>query len=275
MVRAVVSWQDRVPERDGVAPSVYDVCFKPDGSQLVAAVGTRVLVYDAASGELLHSLKGHKDTLYCVAYARDGKRFASGGADKTIIIWTSKAEGILKFSHNDTIQCLSYNPATQQLASATAGDFGLWSPEQKSVAKHKVQSRILCMSWSGDGTTLALGHYSGLISLRDKQGAEKLTIRRDAPVWSLQWNPSRDEAGDALAGACWDQTLSFYDASGSQIVGPKEKSGDKKLGFDPCCVRHFSNGEYICVGGSDKKASLFTKDGVRLTAIAERDDWIW
>ena len=53
MVRAVVSWQDRVPERDGVAPSVYDVCFKPDGSQLVAAVGTRVLVYDAASGELL------------------------------------------------------------------------------------------------------------------------------------------------------------------------------------------------------------------------------
>ena len=274
-MRTVVAWSDRVPERDGAKSCVYDVCFKPDGSQLVAAVGTRVLVYDAVSGELLHSLKGHKDTLYCVAYARDGKRFASGGADKTIIIWTSKAEGILKFSHNDTIQCLSYNPATQQLASATAGDFGLWSPEQKSVAKHKVQSRILCMSWSGDGTTLALGHYSGLISLRDKQGAEKLTIRRDAPVWSLQWNPSRDEAGDALAVACWDQTLSFYDASGAQIVGPKEKSGDKKLGFDPCCVRHFSNGEYICVGGSDKKASLFTKDGVRLTAIAERDDWIW
>ena len=72
-----------------------------------------------------------------------------------------------------------------------------------------------------------------------------------------------------------NSALIFYDASGAQIVGPKEKSGDKKLGFDPCCVRHFSNGEYICVGGSDKKASLFTKDGVRLTAIAERDDWIW
>ena len=184
MVRAVVSWQDRVPERDGVAPSVYDVCFKPDGSQLVAAVGTRVLVYDAASGELLHSLKGHKDTLYCVAYARDGKRFASGGADKTIIIWTSKAEGILKFSHNDTIQCLSYNPATQQLASATAGDFGLWSPEQKSVAKHKVQSRILCMSWTQDGTTLTLGMFDGKISLRDKGGAEKLIVSRSAPVWT-------------------------------------------------------------------------------------------
>lgn len=77
--------------------------------------------------------------MYCVAYSKDGKRFASGGADKTIIIWTSKAEGILKYSHNDSILSLAYNPVTQQLASATASDFGLWSPEQKSVAKHKVR----------------------------------------------------------------------------------------------------------------------------------------
>lgn len=49
-----------------------------------------------------------------------------------------QAEGILKYTHNDAIQCMSYNPVTQQLASATASDVGLWSPEQKSVAKHKV-----------------------------------------------------------------------------------------------------------------------------------------
>ena len=50
-----------------------------------------------------------------------------------------QAEGILKYTHNDSIQALSYNPVTQQLASATSSDVGLWSPEQKSVAKHKVQ----------------------------------------------------------------------------------------------------------------------------------------
>ena len=167
-MRTVVAWSDRVPERDGVTNCVYDIAFKPDGSQLVAAVGSRVLVYDAVNGDLLHSLKGHKDTLYAVAYSRDGKRFASGGADKTIIIWTSKAEGILKYSHNDSIQCLAYNSVTQQLASGTASDFGLWSPEQKSVAKHKVQSRVLCMSWTNDGTLLTLGHFDGHVSLRDK-----------------------------------------------------------------------------------------------------------
>ncbi len=41
---------------------------------------------------------GHKDTVVCVCYARDGKRFASGSVDKHVIIWTSKLEGILKYS---------------------------------------------------------------------------------------------------------------------------------------------------------------------------------
>lgn len=31
-----------------------------DGTQLVAGVGNRVLVYDAVDGDLLHALKGHK-----------------------------------------------------------------------------------------------------------------------------------------------------------------------------------------------------------------------
>ena len=78
-MRTVTVWTDKVPERDGVKNCVYDIAFRPDGTQLVAAVGSRVLVYDASTGDLLHSLKGHKDTLYCVAYSRDGKRFASGG----------------------------------------------------------------------------------------------------------------------------------------------------------------------------------------------------
>jgi intraflagellar transport protein 122 len=31
-----------------------------------------------------------QDAIYAVDYAHNGKRFASGGADKTVIIWTSK-----------------------------------------------------------------------------------------------------------------------------------------------------------------------------------------
>lgn len=93
----------------------------------------------------LSSVCGLQDSVYCVAYAANGKRFASGGQDKTVIIWTDEAEGILKYTHNDSIQALAYNPITQQIASATESDIGLWSPEAKSVAKHKVSQYLFSL----------------------------------------------------------------------------------------------------------------------------------
>lgn len=45
---------------------------------------------------------------------------------------------------------------------------GLWPPEQKSVSKHKVSSRVTCCSWTNDGQYLALGLYNGLVSIRNK-----------------------------------------------------------------------------------------------------------
>uniref|UniRef100_A0A663LNA1 Intraflagellar transport protein 122 homolog n=2 Tax=Athene cunicularia TaxID=194338 RepID=A0A663LNA1_ATHCN len=235
--------------------------------------GNRLLVYDTSDGTLIQPLKGHKDTVYCVAYAKDGKRFASGSADKSVIIWTSKLEGILKYTHNDSIQCVSYNPLTHQLASCSSSDFGLWSPEQKSVSKHKTSSKITCCSWTNDGQYLALGMFNGIVSIRNKNGEEKVKIERtggaSSPIWSICWNPSRDERNDILAVADWGQKLSFYQLSGKQI------GKDRLLNFDPCCVSYFTKGEYILLGGSDKQVSLFTKDGVRLGTIGEQSSWVW
>ncbi len=41
----------------------------PDGTQLIAGIGNRVLVYDAGDGDLLHALKGHKARLAAAAAA--------------------------------------------------------------------------------------------------------------------------------------------------------------------------------------------------------------
>ena len=100
-MKAVLNWEDKVHDRDrneqvrkkGVLVQVktfsknpkidgpdvvgsvflqciYDLCFRPDGSQLVVAAGTRVLVYDTSDGSLIQPLRGHKDSVYCVAYSR-------------------------------------------------------------------------------------------------------------------------------------------------------------------------------------------------------------
>ena len=143
------------------------------------------------------------------------------------------ATGKIKYPHNDSIQCLAFNPVTQQLASCTASDFGLWAPEENIVNKKKIYSKILCCCWTNDGTHLALGLLNGTISIRNNEGKEKVTIQRNSPIWCLQWNPNKDETYDTLAVGCWDQTLSFYHLSRKQI------GKDKKLGYDPCGLTYY------------------------------------
>jgi len=60
---------------------VWSIAFKPDGSEMVMAIGDRVIVCDAATGTMIHNLRAHEPgkSVYTVAYSRDSKRFASGG----------------------------------------------------------------------------------------------------------------------------------------------------------------------------------------------------
>jgi intraflagellar transport protein 122 len=269
-MRTQITWADKLPEVDGAKLSINDIAFRPDGAQIICAAGTRILVYDAAVGDkVMPPLKGHKDTVYCLTYSSDGKRFASGGADKQVIIWTSKGDGILKFQHNDSIQAVAYNPVTHQLASITATDFGLWHAEQKNVGKNKLPGKGLCCAWTPDGQHLAIGLFNGFVTIRARTGEEKTYIRRNAPIWTLSFSPSREEGVDVLAVGSWDQRLSFYSLSGKQL------GKDKELKFDPTCVSYFSNGEYLLVSGSDRTAGLYTKDGTFLVKICDLGDWVW
>ena len=47
---------------------------------------------------------------------------------------------------------------------------GLWSPEQKSVAKFKVSSRACSCAWTNDGQYFAVGLFNGIVSVRSKVG---------------------------------------------------------------------------------------------------------
>ena len=78
--------------------------------------------------------------------------------------------------HNDSVRCLQYNPKSHQLLSCTQSDFGLWSPEQKSVTKTKVTNQINCCAWNEDGNLFALGFNSGVVSLRLKVQYSSLLI---------------------------------------------------------------------------------------------------
>eukprot|EP00501_MAST-03F_sp_TOSAG23-6_P000109 GSMAST32.ASY1.ANO1.111.1 assembled CDS len=242
-MRSDLSWSDQVPEKDDRDNSVWDIAFSPDGSQMIVAVTNRVLVYDAIDAELINSLRGHKGTVYSVSYSYDSKMFASGGSDSTVIIWTSELEGKLKYSHSSSVQNIAFNPMI-------------------------LDSRILCVSWTPNGQYFALGLFNGEVSIRAGNGEQKVCIQKSDPIWTLQWNPDESNQNDILAVGCWDQTLSFYTLDGQeQLV--------KHIGYDPCSINYFSNGEYIVIGGSNNKVLLMTSQGVALEEIYTANSWIW
>jgi hypothetical protein len=66
------------------------LAFKPDGTQLLVAIGTRVIVYDPNDGSVIVSLRGHpsmtnqqpslifilghKDLVFAVGFSFNGER---------------------------------------------------------------------------------------------------------------------------------------------------------------------------------------------------------
>ncbi len=55
----------------------------------------------------------------------------------------------------------------------------------------------------------------------------------------------------------------------------KIKGSDKKLSFDPLHIDFHSGGEFYVLSGTNKKASLYTREGGFLIDICEKNDWIW
>jgi WD40 repeat protein len=110
-----------------------------------------------------------------------------------------------------------------ELVCTIKSPWTLWCCAPKVDHVLQVSSKVLALAWSSDGQYLALGMFSGQVSLRDKTGAEKvvracngsfqqtlerccmverrwqMTVERPAPIYTLAFCPSKDDVFDILA----------------------------------------------------------------------------
>lgn len=61
-----------------------------------------------------------------------------------------------------------------------------------------------------------LGLTSGVVSIRYRNGDEKVKIERSGAVWGVQFFRTKDNF-DLVALADWSKTLSFYDLNGKVV----------------------------------------------------------
>ena len=67
---------------------VTSVSISPDGTMVAAgSLDSIIRIWEIASGTLLDSLQGHRDSVYSVAFTPDGKGIVSGSLDKSLKFW--------------------------------------------------------------------------------------------------------------------------------------------------------------------------------------------
>jgi WD40 repeat protein len=78
-----------------------------------------IRLWDATTGAAVGLLRGHEGPVLVLCYSPDGKRLASGSADRTIRLWDpegAKPVAVLR-GHERPVEWLAYGPDGRRLCS--------------------------------------------------------------------------------------------------------------------------------------------------------------
>jgi WD40 repeat protein len=157
---------------------------------------------------------GHQGKVYCVSFAPDGRRIASGSNDQTIRVWDvqSGAERDCLSVPGSIVKSLHWSPDGRRLV------MGL-SDGTVRVADVAEGTELLCfrghgegvqsVRWSPDGRYLASGSEDKTVRVVDaRSGAEHVCLRgHTGSISSVDWSPD----GRFLVSASSDATVRIWD----------------------------------------------------------------
>jgi WD40 repeat protein len=200
----------------GAIDLVRSVAYSRDGKWIAGAGGIpgaagEVLIWNAETGELAHTLKGHRDYVYQVVFNRRGTRLATCSYDRTVRVWdieTGRPTHVFR-EHTEAVYAVAFSPNDRWLASG-AGDRSvkLWDLASGS--------RMFTLTEpTGVVQTLAF-HPSGLAL--SAAGADK-TIR----TWDLTPTQNRSTDGgeaETTAGAATAAPATSKAAADAQAANP-------------------------------------------------------
>ena len=197
-------------------------------------------LWDAATGELRHTLTGDGGSIYGVAFSPDSTTIAAASyQDKTVLLWVS-ATGELRHTftgHTSYVGSVAFSPDGTTIASGSRDrTVRLWEVETGQL-RHTLTghtSNILSIAFSPDGTTLAssAGYYDNTVRLWDAETGQLLQtlIGHTYDVEGVAFSPD----GTTLANGSEDSTVLLWDLN--LILGPSDEvsNGDSdELPNDP------------------------------------------
>ena len=283
--------------------TIYALSYSPDGRLLASGDGFPpyeepyhmrgqgvVRIWDAATGQVLRTLRGHTQNVMGVAFSPDGLTLASvSGSSLTVpqtaskpgelFLWnTATGERVRNVTgHAGPLTGVSYHPGGHLIATSSWDrTIRLWDAGTGDLRHSLTGHRdwVLHAAFSPDGGRIASSGADGAIKLWDgASGQELWTLRGHTKnVTCVTFSPD----GRRLASSSSDQTVRIWDGTASPeahtwrgAVGPIAR------------IAFFPDGHRLLVAGNIEDAPgrvrhrltiLDTAQGLREAAFDDADD---
>jgi WD40 repeat protein/serine/threonine protein kinase len=218
------------PLEGGHERPVTALAFSPgDGGPLVSvAQDWTVRLWDPATGRALARPLEYPNAIPALAFAPDGRLFATGGRDGAIRLWEAEGAAFRErgrplTGHVGGVMSLAFSPDGRRLASGGAdGTVRLWDPA-RGEAVHDWPAHdnwVFGLAFSPDGNTLASASADRTVKLWDPAtGQERARLTgHTRDVRCVAFSP----AGDRLASGGNDGTVKLWDVAARAEVATLE-----------------------------------------------------
>jgi WD40 repeat protein/serine/threonine protein kinase len=199
-----------------------DLAFSPDGRWLATLTEEKeIKVWDAATGQEVAALRGHKRGLLRLAFSPDGRRLASTSEDTKVKVWdTTTWREVLTFAkHTQSVHGVAFSPDSRLLASAGQDDkVYVWDAATGALLHNLpgkfINTRPVHVAFSPDGRFFASGSVDNskpcvkVWDVRTGEEVHSLPGHTEA-VYSVAFSPD----GRLLASAGWDSKVKVWDVT--------------------------------------------------------------
>ncbi|CAH1244312.1 DAW1 [Branchiostoma lanceolatum] len=151
-----------------------NVAFNKSGSMFITGSYDRTCkVWDTASGEELHTLEGHRNVVYAIAFNNPyGDKIATGSFDKTCKLWSSETGKCYHTfrGHTAEIVCTAFNPQSTIVATGSMDTTAkIWDvqtgQEISTLMGHSAE--IISLSFNTKGDQVITGSFDHTVTCWD------------------------------------------------------------------------------------------------------------